>query len=497
MEELEPYSTTVSIIEGGMTIQGFRSFSRGKPELERYLYFGKAQDALEDTAAGVLLAHREDTIIVKNADLPEILNVIIQIFEKYQQWDESLQTAGSQPEQFQTTLDVAHDLLQCPMYFGNISMHLYAVSQQYSKEQVFEEWDEVKRLRTMPVPLLEKLKEYDFPKLYPENVDPAVMPAWPGSKFNYQIRIGCYLNGKLWGHFFMYYFGKQVPQGFLQLARHIADVFGHMLLDTRNKSMQKNSVFSWLTDILDGQSVEKESLDQIYWLLDWKLADTFILYRITSIKTGYDQSVIHWLNDNIGDISGIITFTYKDSVVVILREGDKQAQEVIDRISRLISITDHRCGISFPFSDLSKVTEYFKQAGYAIEHAPCTDLKMHAFCDCALEGLAEELKKSISWQEWITPALYRLIEIDVSQNTDYYLTLYYLLINNWHLGKTANMLYIHRNTLTYRLNKIEQLINIDLQNKSVWAYLMLCYKLLSEEYPVPAISQAMEEEQIQ
>lgn len=44
------------------------------------------------------------------------------------------------------------------MFFGNRNMHIYAITRQYSKEQVYEEWDDVKALNTMPVRFLERLK---------------------------------------------------------------------------------------------------------------------------------------------------------------------------------------------------------------------------------------------------------------------------------------------------------------------------------------------------
>ena len=47
----------------------------------------------------------------------------------------------------------------------------------------------------------------------------------------------------------------------------------------------------------------------------------------------------------------------------------------------------------------------------------------------------------------------------------------------------ARQLYIHRNTLKYRLNRIEELIPDDLTDPNTIQYLHFCYALMLEDYP--------------
>jgi len=70
------------------------------------------------------------------------------------------------------------------------------------------------------------------------------------------------------------------------------------------------------------------------------------------------------------------------------------------------------------------------------------------------------------------------MEIDATQDTEYYKTLDCLLQNNEHYGNTAKALFIHRNTLTYRLAQIENHLGVDMHNSGIISYLKFCINLI-------------------
>ena len=55
--------------------------------------------------------------------------------------------------------------------------------------------------------------------------------------------------------------------------------------------------------------------------------------------------------------------------------------------------------------------------------------------------------------------------------------------NSLNVSETSRQLYIHRNTLKYRLNRIEELIPDDLTDPNTIQYLHFCYALMLEDYP--------------
>ena len=484
-DELSKLDPTCDITDGNMSIAYYRLLSGEKSSQDGYVNISIDYNSAGNGTGTVVLTHSVDVITLEQVHVEGTINTIIKIFDKYRLWNLRLIEESKGPANFQAVLDVAHEMLQCPMFFGNVSLHIYAITKQYDKAEVFEEWDDVKLLKTMPVSLLEKLQIFDLPTQFVEAQEPAILPALPGAKNKHRIRFGCYLDDALWGHLLLYYMDSTINTSVLQLARHVTDVFGQMIKENGDAGLQYNSRFSWLIDLLDGQEVSDEPLTTIYRQLKWEHSDTLLLYKIEPSKSKSDKSMRFWIADSMSDIPGIIVFTHGSAVIVIVRREDSSAQQATDRIIRLIGRGDYHCGTGFPFKGLKNISIYSRQASYAIEYAQCSWDKIHLFNDCALRGVAVELKSHTQWRSWIAPSLLDLIEHDDTQGTNYYATLFYFLVNKGHIANTAKELFVHRNTLLYRLDKLEQMLDVDLQEESVLSYLRFCFSMLAEDYPQP------------
>ena len=498
-DELSGLDPICDITDGSMSISCYRLLSGENSLQDGYVNIAMDYDSsgnsIGNNAANnaansggtgtVILTHSVDVITLRHVQVEDTVNTIIKIFDKYRLWNLRLLEESKSPANFQAVLDVAHEMLQCPMFFGNVSLHIYAITEQYGKDDVFDEWDDVKLLKTMPASLLEKLQIFDLPAQFLEETEPAILPALPDARNKYRIRFGCYLDDALWGHLLLYYMDSTISTSVLQLARHVADTFGQMIKENGDAGLQYNSRFSWLIDLLDGQEVSDEPLETIYRHLKWEHSDTLLLYKIVSGKSKYDKSMRFWIADSMSDIPGIIVFTHGSAVIVIVRRGDASSQQAADRIIRLIGRGDYHCGAGFPFKGLRNISIYSRQASYAIEYAQCSWDKIHLYNDCALRGVAVELKTHTHWRAWITPSLFELIDHDDTQGTNYYTTLFYYLVNKGHIANTAKELFVHRNTLLYRLDKLEQMLDVDLQEESVLTYLRFCFSMLAEDYPQP------------
>jgi hypothetical protein len=423
-------------------------------------------------------------IIIDYGDAAGILNRVIDIFEKYNSWDKRLNEARYATEPYQAVLDIAHEVFWCPMVFGCKNLQIYAMTMQYTDAQVYEGWDEVKTIKTMPIWLIEYLSTHYRYDEYPHELDPAVVPTWPSMKCEHQIWVNCYLSGVIWGHFLLYYKEKSVKPAVLQLARHVADIYGVLLNERHEKSMEKNAMHSWLSELLDGKVFEAVNFHTLFWSLHWLETDRLVLYRIMSSTTVKDQTMFYWLCDSISvQASNTIVFPYQESIIVIVRVIGKQPQIVLDSIIRLLQLNEFHCGVSYSFQGLEDIQTYFRQAGYALKFVPDPGNKVHTFEDCALDGIAQEFRSIQNWKGWVSPALFRLTETDARQGTEYYKTLYCYLINKCHIGNTARSLYIHRNTIINRLEKIESVMNLDLHDEDTLTYLRVCFSLMKEAYP--------------
>jgi hypothetical protein len=479
-DELTQFNPRANIIGGKAEIEGVRFFSYDDKLHPNNVYIGYTSEFFGSNGEQVLLANGCDMIIIDHGDAAGILNIVLDIFEKYSNWDKRMKEARFTNEPYQAILDIAHEVFRCPMLFGCKNLQIYAITMQYPDAQVYEGWDEVKTIKTMPLWLIEYLSTLYQVDEYPDEVEPAVIPTWPSMKFSHQIWVNCYLDGAIWGHFLIYYKEKSVKPAILQLARHVADIFSVLLSERHEKS----TMHSWLSDLLDGKVFEAGAFHTLFWSLHWSETDRLVLYRIMSSTMINDQMMFYWLCDSLSvQASNAIVFPYKDSIVVIVRDIGKQPQIVLDIIVRLLQLNEYHCGISFSFQGLENIQTYFRQAGYAITLVPDPGNKVHAFEECPLDGIAQEFRRVQNWKGWVSPALFRLIETDALQGTEYYATLYCYLINKCHIGNTAKSLYIHRNTIINRLEKIGNIMHLDLHDEDTLTYLRFCFSLMKDAYP--------------
>lgn len=137
-----------------------------------------------------------------------------------------------------------------------------------------------------------------------------------------------------------------------------------------------------------------------------------------------------------------------------------------------------RLGISREFTDLTECRKYYLQALKALEigrivwpHEPRV-----LYADVQLYDLLSPYAQQDS-REVSHPALTVLREFDEQHHADLYHTLYCYLKNNQQLQKTADELFVHRNTLRYRLRQIDDLIQVDLSQIDQVLRLYMSYQM--------------------
>jgi DNA-binding PucR family transcriptional regulator len=70
-----------------------------------------------------------------------------------------------------------------------------------------------------------------------------------------------------------------------------------------------------------------------------------------------------------------------------------------------------------------------------------------------------------------------LLEYDRKNGTELAYSLYMYLICERNSIAASNTMFIHRNTLVYRLKKIDALVNIDYENFEERQYIILSYEM--------------------
>lgn len=157
----------------------------------------------------------------------------------------------------------------------------------------------------------------------------------------------------------------------------------------------------------------------------------------------------------------IIATTYKNGDYVLLIK-DKLNEETI------IKINDFLFKMRFYMIVSNRIVDLYSINNIFIEEYKIFTLLQKTVGDYLLYDLANFLPflPLISYKKeelinFINEDIYQIFIYDQANRSEFIDTIYLYLLTNKSLNETAKRLYIHKNTITYRLEKIKELFSLD------------------------------------
>lgn len=248
----------------------------------------------------------------------------------------------------------------------------------------------------------------------------------------------------------------------------------------QHKLMENNL----LVDIVTGNIKNEDEVTYRAINLKWPSPPfSLIIFDIDNfnlITKTYNEIDIQLIKENI--ISIIKEFLYKDTInPVIINKSDsfncivsgvKNKSEVQLSISNIISTTTSKLNINMTAGACDNIPSYSSLRNYyndtrdaiTISRANSFTKKYAFVSDIKLDQALLHLCEKNFFKNFVFETVYKLSEYDKNYNADLLNTLNVLVKNMGIKIKTAEQLFIHRNTLAYRLKKIEDITGYDLSN---------------------------------
>jgi sugar diacid utilization regulator len=139
-------------------------------------------------------------------------------------------------------------------------------------------------------------------------------------------------------------------------------------------------------------------------------------------------------------------------------------------------------GVSLGFRGMNHLCAAYEQTKTAIEYG--TAYHPSDFCyffeDCALDYMIRSCKGAFQNEEICSSKLLLLAQYDKEKGTDYYKTLHTYFIYRFNAAEAAKKLFINRSTFHYRLDRIQELVNINFDSEDERLYLAMSFKILAQ-----------------
>ena len=168
-----------------------------------------------------------------------------------------------------------------------------------------------------------------------------------------------------------------------------------------------------------------------------------------------------------------LSSTYSNHIVGIFPEKNfsevtELFQKTIDYVSLAYPQLICNIGIGLALSDAGKLKQSYEQAAECINYCNKLNLNHQHLCynQLGLYQLFSDLNQTNLYESFVETQLGALIHYDADNHTQLVETLSLYLQNNCNILHTADAAFTHRNTIKYRITRIEELLHIDLQNAS-------------------------------
>ncbi len=168
------------------------------------------------------------------------------------------------------------------------------------------------------------------------------------------------------------------------------------------------------------------------------------------------------------------------AILVDLTQADKSIRAILEKTVYFFRDNDLRCGVSNPFTGFRELRHFHKQSLIALDFAsrPQTFLWTRYFSDVILEYILEQSNRELPLHLICAQEVLKLRQYDNQHQTDFYATLECYLRNKFNAVQTAKELQIHRSTFLYRMERLQTLFGLDLNQQDSLLHILLSMKML-------------------
>lgn len=468
--------------------------------LENYIYVGTTstlKGKLDKLSNSCFILLNDDSIILENYfDKGTIIEIyenenILEIYDevrtffrrdvKYNQFKISLLEVLLSGKGIYEIIDVASKLIGNPLIVIDLSFKVLANSPIEKITDLL--WmDKVKRGYCSyefigELTKLESLKNgrktsYPFEVTCPES---------PNKKVVFKIKVG----GKTIGNIILIECEKQIDPYDYDYLMLISQIIS-MELEKKQFYRNARNVLSEeiLYDLLENNIKNKTIIEER--IKNGGLVFSSHIEVLVVDISNYDskQSIYaRYLDSRLANIFPMGKSIYYNGDVIIINDRNyfESGHGKKDKIKDFLLENNLKMGISNEFCSIENCSIYYQQAirslkiGTILEPEKC----IYKYEDIQPYNYIYMAKEQIIKEDFYNDSLYMLKMYDNENDSELYKTLYLYLKNNHNITRTSDEMFIHRNTLRYRLDKIIDILGIDLDENDNSFKLYYAYKSMN------------------
>lgn len=463
----------------------------GQKMEQQYVYLGRAETFLQydlpKTEMSLIsigklpeewLRKRSVLILEKNLDPAKVMNQVNLIFQEYFSMFNQLSDCLNRNEGVEAICRIGVQMFRNPLFVHDDKFR-YVAYPKYVEGMPKIVHDEKTDERSMSAVGINRLK---VNQKYKETLGKKGAHIWDEESAR-TLYVNIFDEDIYLGRLIINELQSPLKPGYFVLAEYLAEVLKRSMLNTCRIGKKDRPLDMALKKLIAGENVDKKEILSQLGQYGWKQKDTYFCMKVTTTDTSLDRMSLFALTNHMNrQFEHGYAFVKENQVYAVLNLTALRMDEQECRHQMAILIRDGllKVGASMPFYDALQIGIAFWQADMAIAYGFKEGWNQwyHNFSECVVPYLFGNACRDIPAEMLAAPQLIRLKQIDEERGTDFYLTLKEYLYSGKNIISTAEKLYIHRSTLTYRLGRIQELTELDFSDPQKMLYLILSYGIL-------------------
>ena len=415
-----------------------------------------------------------------------LFNLLLTIFEKYHSWNQRLLNVIIYNGTKKELLDLGAEMLLNPIALFNNSLELITYAGQLPDDYHGTIWEQI--LEHGYTPLENYPSDYKK-KLFNELSKKKSPYIYKNDYYDKhtQLNANLFIENKHVGFFGSIDINAPFTSGQQYIVDHLKIITEAFILNQNDFMFLSGSYDSMLKRMIEGYYVEEKAVAYHLRKLGWNLNSSFYLLVFENVVQDFsDQMLYKTYKYRIDQFfKNCITSPMDGYLITLLTKENYQLEqpEVLREFNKLLKGISLKCGISLEFDNFIDLNYYFRQATSAIREGKKNSEKnqnddyCYFYHNLFLEDLVFSLGSKAPLRSFCHPKIISLKEYDINSNSEYLKTLYYYLLNGKNIASASEALYIHRNTLNYRIGRIKEIIELDIDDDKHLFHLLISCRL--------------------
>lgn len=421
-----------------------------------------------------------DFICLKEStDLFLIFNEVMEIFQQYREWDKRLDTVLYHQLDFEKLGAIIYEQFQNPLELLNVGdKYLFRIYDKQNPKNLeyYENFIENSYPPMDELQVIYSVEGYmeTFNKKEPELLSNGLY----GDKALYaNLKVGDRYVGRLIVSD-TYHKIQSLHYSLIQyLALKLTET-----VDASNTSVVINS--SRLEKILLQLIYKKEDYhDEMRQYLErkgWKRHDQYqcVMLRCTEPIRHNRQLTSHavYLSNMMTDCYPLVV---DGGILAVFHQtGTDDKEHRMERLKLFCQVEKYVAGYSDLFSDFAEIWVYYHQAQEAMHMIESQHERVRYFSDSTMAYIYKLCLEKYPKNFYLSQQLQALLDYDLENQTEMFKTLKIYLQCGLNVSKALSLLYIHRSTFNYRIEKIQKILGKSLQDYHTRHYLQFAIGLM-------------------